>query len=115
MNYNNKTMKTFTTAEIRDLLNRVYREEISFSHMVEILNRRVSERVSESADIPEGLKEGDLAIFWDSNKEKAAIGIYKQFHMGAFFPHEDHSEAGWQNAIKFESKEQFEKLIKEEI
>jgi len=29
-------MKTFTKQEIRDLLNQVYREEISFSRMEEI-------------------------------------------------------------------------------
>ena len=104
-------MKKFKTGEIRVLLDQVYREEISFSRMVEIMN----ERVSEAEDIPEKPKKGDLAIFWDSNKEKSSIGIYKQFHMGAFFPHEDHSEAEWKNAIKFESKEQYERFIKGEV
>lgn len=66
-------------------------------------------------DIPAELKKGDLAIFWDFNKEEAFIGIYKQFRMGAIYPHRDYTESGWKNAIKFESKEQFEKLIKEEI
>jgi hypothetical protein len=63
----------------------------------------------------EELKEGDLAIFWDSNKESAFIGIYKQFLMGVIFQHKDHRGYMWKNAIKFESKEQFEKLIKGEI
>lgn len=58
-------MKTFTTAVIKDLLNQVYREEISFSRMVEIMNERVSERVSEAEkpcvkDIPvRKFKAGD--------------------------------------------------------
>ncbi len=66
-------------------------------------------------DIPAELKKGDLAIFWDSNKEEAFIGIYKQFLMGVIFQHKDHRGNLWANAIKFESKEQFEKLIKGEI
>ena len=40
-------MKNFTTTEIRNLLNQVMREDISFSEMVEIMNERVSERVEE--------------------------------------------------------------------
>ena len=63
----------------------------------------------------EELKEGDLAIFWDNNKRHAIIRVYKQFRMGAPFPHQDCMESRWKNAIKFESKEQFEKLIKGEI
>jgi hypothetical protein len=63
----------------------------------------------------EELKEGDLAIFWDSNKESAFIGIYKQFLMGVIFQHKDHRGNLWKNALKYESKEQFEKLIKGEI
>jgi hypothetical protein len=63
----------------------------------------------------EELKEGDLAIFWDSNKEEAFIGVYKQFLMGVIFQHKDHRGNLWKNALKYESKEQFEKLIKGEI
>ena len=36
-------MKKFTTEEIRGLLNQVYREEISFSRMTDIMNEMVSE------------------------------------------------------------------------
>ncbi len=213
-------MKKFTTAEIRDLLNQVYREEISFFKMVEMINERVDEKnepqykdgdfvVSESGNILifrkkdkgmvydhalfinasglhivqsvpsyspikryateeekqilldalakrgkrwddlvgkimtvyrytegdeyvaceeteyifleewlepyEELKEGDLAIFWDDNKEGAFIGIYKQLTMGTIFKHKDHRGYMWKNAVKFESIEQFEKLIKGEI
>lgn len=104
-------MKKFTTQEIRGLLNQVMREEISFSEMVEVIN----ERVSEAADIPEEPKKGDLAIFWDNSKKHAIIRVYKQFLMGSPFPHQDYMESRWKNAIKFESKEQYEKLIKGEI
>ena len=66
-------------------------------------------------DIPAELKKGDLAIFWDSNKEEAFIGIYKQFLMGVIFQHKDHRGNLWKNAIKYESKEQYRKLLKGEI
>ena len=62
----------------------------------------------------EELKKGDLAIFWDESKEYAIITVYKQFRMCFPFPHEDHMESGWKNAIKFESKEQYERLIRGE-
>ncbi len=61
----------------------------------------------------EELKEGDLAIFWDVNKKYAAIKVYKQFLTDATFPHQDHMETRWKNAIKFESKEQYERFIKD--
>jgi len=104
-------MKKFTIAEIRDLLNQVYREEISFSRMVEVLN----ERVSGAADIHEELKKGDLAIFWDGDKRDAAIRIYEHFNWGEYFMYRDHQGLNWLNAIKFESKEQYDRLIKGEI
>lgn len=104
-------MKEFTTAEIRYLLNQVYREEISFPEMVEIMN----ERVSEAEDIPEELKEGDLAIFWDSDKESAMMGKYDYLIRNVPFPHKDKRGNVWANAIKFESNEQYEKLLKGEI
>lgn len=66
-------------------------------------------------ELYEELKEGDLAIFWDNNKEGAFIGTYKQLTMGTIFKHKDHRGYMWKNAIKFESKEQFEKLIKGEM
>ena len=49
-------MKKFTTAEIRDLYNRFYREEISFSRMVEIMNERVDE-----TNEPQ-FKDGDFVV-----------------------------------------------------
>jgi hypothetical protein len=63
----------------------------------------------------EELKKGDLAIFWDSNKESAMIGKYDCFIGDVPFPHQHHRGDVWKNAIKFESKEQYEKLLKGEI
>lgn len=63
----------------------------------------------------EELKKGDLAIFWDSDQAEARIGAYNQFYDGSPFPHEDHIGNGFRKAIKFESKEQFEKLINGEL
>ena len=51
----NKMKAKVTVAEIKDLLNQVYRGEIRFSRMVEMVN--------EAEDIPEEPKKGDLAIF----------------------------------------------------
>jgi hypothetical protein len=62
--------------------------------------------------IPEEPKNGDLAIFWDNDKTYAAIrlygGRYREYHCDSF-------GSIWDNAIKFESKEQFEKLLRGEI
>ena len=80
-------MKKFTKQEILELYGQVTMGEISFSSMVEVINRRVSD----AADIPEELKKGDLAIFWEEKKKYATIRIYDQ------------------------SKEQYERLIKGEI
>ncbi len=105
-------MKKFTTAEIRDLLNRVMIEEISFSEMVEVIN----EMVSEAEDIPEELKKGDIAIFWDDSKKCAIIRMYYRLNEGVEYRrHQDIQGLNWDNAIKFESKEQYERLIKGEI
>lgn len=58
------------------------------------------------------LKKGDLAIFWDDSKELASVRIYMRKD-GML--HYDHIARPWQNVIKFESKEQFEKLLRGEI
>ena len=174
-------MKTFTTAVISGLLNQVYREEISFSRMVEAINERVSEsevRKFKKGDVVrikdgvssgdksmknsglliyfvelmdeyigkeliveyynpetgivrcegniyafcegwlepyEELKKGDLAIFWNFNKGTAMIGEYDYPLKDAQYPHKDKMGNAWTNAIKFESKEQYEKLLKGEI
>ena len=66
-------------------------------------------------DIPEKPKRGDLAIFWDDNKESAIIGKYDYFIGDVLFSHRDYRGDEWKNAIKFESKEQYRKLLKGEI
>ncbi len=105
-------MKKFTKQEILELYGQVTLGEISFSQMVEIMNKRVSE----AEDIPEKPKEGDLAIFWDDDKGLAFIGKYNGLLVnGSSFPHQDHRGNVWANAIKFESKEQYERLIEGEI
>ena len=61
-------------------------------------------------------KKGDLAIFWDGSKEYATIKIYDQSNESEKpFRHKDNIGLNWKNAIKFESKEQYERLIKGEI
>ena len=65
-------------------------------------------------DIPEELKEGDLAIFWNFNAGTAMIGEYDYSLKDDHYPHKDKMGNIWANAIKFESKEQFEKLIRGE-
>lgn len=61
------------------------------------------------------LKKGDLAIFWDVNKGSAFIGEYDCFLKDTNYPHRGNRGNVWANAIKFESKEQYEKLIKGEM
>jgi hypothetical protein len=64
----------------------------------------------------EELKEGDLAIFWDHDKEFAIIKRYYRLNKGVEYRrHQDIQGLYWDNAIKFESKEQYEKLLKGEI
>ena len=171
-------MKTFTKQEVRDLLNQVIMDEVSFTRIVEIMNERVSERVEnipvrkfkkgdkvrikhgvsskthynvdpdfvdemddligktmtinvytcgdnyvECEEIEyafledwlepyEELKKGDLAIFWDDDKNSSCVRFYDTF-ISVY--HYDIFGNGWDNAIKFESKEQYERLIKGEI
>jgi hypothetical protein len=58
-------------------------------------------------------KKGDLAIFWDyDDKEYSAIHMYDRKGNSGYY---DSSGIPWDNAIKFESKEQFEKLLRGEI
>ena len=115
---------TFTKQEVRDLLNKVIMDEVSFTRMVEIMNERVNERVSEilnkrvseAEDIHEKPKKGDLAIFWDEVKGDAIIKFYKKSNESEeYFRHKDKNGFNWVNAIRFESKEQYERFIKGEI
>jgi hypothetical protein len=56
------------------------------------------------------LKKGDLAIFWDNESLRPLIRLYhaKQHNENR---HCDNFGGTWENAVKFESKEQFEKII----
>lgn len=59
------------------------------------------------------LKEGDLALFWDYDPYNNTVRFYRENKgEGVRFPHVDSSGDVWRNAVKFEGKEQFEKLIK---
>ena len=61
----------------------------------------------------EELKKGDLAIFWDNGgKHRASVRMYGGLFMCDYY---DTGGVRWDNAIKFESKEQYERLIKGEI
>ena len=104
-------MKKFTKTEVIYLLNQVMMGEISFSEMVEEINQRVSE----AEDIPTKLKEGDLAIFWNFNAGTAMIGEYDYSLKDAHYPHNDKMGNIWAKAIKFESIEQYRKLLRGEI
>jgi hypothetical protein len=61
----------------------------------------------------EELKKGDLAIFWNNGvQHHASVRMYGGLFM------RDYCDTGgvrWDNAIKFESKEQYERLINGEI
>ena len=67
---------------------------------------------AEKLKIEDILKKDDLAIFWDDDKAYATIrlygGRYREYHC-------DNSGMHWEHAIKFESKEQFEKVLRGEI
>ena len=61
----------------------------------------------------EFLREGDLAIFWDSDPSLAFIAIYQHFVDGRYA---DHSALYWDNAIKWDgTKEQYERVLRGEI
>ena len=63
-------------------------------------------------DIPKSNtpEQGKLAIFWDRNRKSSYIRLYKGFTCGV---HCDNDDICWDNAIKFESQEQFEEHIKQ--
>ena len=65
----------------------------------------------------EELKKGDLAIFWQFDKTRAVVRLFDHEQGDVFQTptYVDNTANWWANAIKFESKEQFEKLIKGEI
>jgi len=117
-------MKTFTTAVIRGLLNQVYREEISFSRMVEIMNERVNERVNQS-EVNE-FKEGDfLHSDWDDEnitiifKNQEGDMIYyhasKSYYYGTVLNNNRYwrDEGDFRHATEAEKQELLDALEKE--
>ena len=62
----------------------------------------------------EELKDGDLAIFWEFDKTRAVVRLFDNEHSDVSF-YVDNTGYWWYNAIKFESKEQYERLIRGEI
>ena len=59
------------------------------------------------------LKEGDFAIFWDSDPSLAFISVYKHFVDGSYV---DHMDFYWDNALKWDgTKEQLEKVLRGEL
>ena len=61
----------------------------------------------------EVLKEGDMAIFWDSNPSLALISIYQRFVDSSYV---DYRGCYWKNAIKWDgTKEQYEKVLRGEL
>lgn len=65
----------------------------------------------------EELKEGDLAIFWNDDKKLATIRIYydRSNESDEHLWYKDTPGFIWANAVKFESVEQYRKLLKGEI
>lgn len=59
------------------------------------------------------MKEGDLCIFWNLHTSFALIRTYKSYERG--LGHLDTSGYLWNNAVKFESKEQFEEIRLSEL
>lgn len=57
-------------------------------------------------------KKGDLAIFWDNGTSYAIIRVYDRKYCNIYY---DILGNPWKNAIKFESKEQFKKVMKGEL
>ena len=93
--------KTMTVDRYIDWNNHVKCEETEYSFPEDWLEPYVEE-----------LKEGDLAIFWDNVSQRyASVRIFSHLTFHRYF---DISGVGWDNAIKFESKEQYERLIKGE-
>lgn len=64
---------------------------------------------------PEDLKEGDLVICWDHDEGCAIIAQFMKFHRGDKFGQYETVTTFYNHAIKFESIEQYRKLLKEEI
>lgn len=84
-------------------------EKAKFFEELKAQGKRWNAETLELEDIPEELKAGDLVIAWDKLKENDAIvGVYKnKRNIGHIV-----SEVIYDNAVKFESMEQYEKIRK---
>ena len=61
------------------------------------------------------LKEGDMAIFWDSTPCVAIIAVYGEFKEDENV-HYDHRGMCWDNAIKWDgTKEQYKRVLRGEL
>jgi hypothetical protein len=90
---------TMTVDRYTDLCNHVKCEGLCWYFIEDWLEPYVEE-----------LKQGDLAIFWDNGgKHRASVRMYGGLFMCDYY---DTGGVRWDNAIKFESKEQYERLIK---
>ena len=97
--------KTMTVDRYTDRRNYVACEGICWRFLEEWLEPYV-----------EQLKKGDLAIFWDEDKRYAVIRFYERSDGSkGYIQHTDNTGYWWDNAIKLESKEQYERLIRGEI
>lgn len=107
-------MKNFKNQEIRDLLNQVYHEEISFSRMVEILNERVME-----AEKP-NFKDGDfLHSDWDDEditiifKNRVGDHIYYHASKSCYFGVTVSDDRYWrdENDFRIATEEEKQELL----
>ena len=64
---------------------------------------------------PEDLKEGDLVICWDHDEGCAIISQFMQFHRGDKFGQYETVTSFYNHAVKFESIEQYKRIINWEI
>ena len=63
------------------------------------------------------MKKGDLAIFWQFDKTQAVVRLIDNEQGDVYQTpiYVDNTGHWWGNAVKFESKEQYERLIRGEI
>lgn len=64
---------------------------------------------------PQDLKEGDLVICWDHDEGCAIIAQFMQFHRGDKFGQYETVTTFYNHAVKFESIEQYKRIINGEI
>ncbi len=72
--------KIFKVAQVRDLLNQVHNEKISFSRMVEILNEQASGHITkiQAKSIDEKIKEDFPTIYQALQKSEELLKDIKK-------------------------------------